>query len=184
MLLRNKLSLKVETFEREAEKVTRACPSVNLTLSTTVATVAPAKVTTLMVTVSDDENEATLVVQVRVVCRPRGRERREDTALVRIEPVMRVITEVEHESSFLLPSRAVALTVTGATVSLRLKTVLSRESWGKPQLSEAKETGAVGRTVEEKGATERVTLIEGLHSITGSMLSGLHSHASPTLSWS
>ncbi len=64
--LRKMLSLKVEMLEREAENVTRAAPSVNLTPFTTVATVAPANVTSLMVTASDEENEATLVVQVRV----------------------------------------------------------------------------------------------------------------------
>ncbi len=101
-----------------------------------------------------------------------------------MEPIIRVRTEVGHEAVLEFPSVAVTLTETGATVSLRVKTVLSREREGAPQLSEAEETGVVGRTVEEKGATERVTLIEGRHSMEGLTLSGLHSQASPTPSWS
>ena len=65
--LRKMLSLKVEKLEREAEKVTAAPPFEKLTPLTTVATVTPAKDMTLMVTVSDEEKEATLVVQVKVL---------------------------------------------------------------------------------------------------------------------
>ena len=101
-----------------------------------------------------------------------------------MEPIMRTWTEVLQEFVCALPSVAVALTETGASVSLRVKKDLSREREGATQLSEAKETGVEARTVEEKGATERVTLTVGRHSMVGLVVSGKHSQASPTPSWS